>query len=209
MKKMAMAIVLAGVVVLSGLMASQNIQDESFQLVNELPQVDNYPHNATWSSFGNATNLITGTENQLQVANTGDPEAYFISERFNKSGNIEIERLIVDMRDFGESQTVDMYLQYYRDEMLISSQNVTIESGTRSYEINAPNTEYDAYSFSLFYNSVNSNENPEIYDLNVDYTLKEVLTDGFPIDLSDFIFLISLLFGTIIALVGVASGVNS
>lgn len=208
MKKMLLSVALAGFIVMSGITASQQLEGEFFDIVVPENNVDEYPNSSSWSSFGDTENFQTGTNYSLEVTDPNNETATFESDLFLKSDLIEIERLLVDVEDSGSQDRKEMFLNYYdQNGTVVDSQNVTLERGFRSYDVEDAETEYYGYSYIINVDTDSSVDgSPSIDSVSMDYTLYQELTDGIPIDLSQIILWLSIIMGMVIAFVGTISG---
>lgn len=208
MEKALLSVALAGFIVMSGITVSQQMDEEFFDIVVPENKLDLYPNGSSWSTFGNTENFQTGTNYTLEIVDSNEVTATFESDVFNKSDRILLERILVDVADAGTQERKLMYVQYHNEKgNIIDSQNITLERGYRSYEVDDPLNDYYGYSYRLVIDTGSSKDNtPIFHSVSFDYTLFNDITDGIPIDLSQIILWLSIIMGMVIAFVGMVSG---
>lgn len=212
MKKALLSIVIAGCLVMTGIIAQNSLDNNTFDLVVPDYQVDQYPNETAWSSFGNATNMDTATDFDLIVSDPNLETASFDSDTFNSSGRIELERILVDLTDTGSEESKEMFLRYHNENgVVFATQNITLEEGYNSYQVRSPESrDYYGYSYEINVDTGSTQDNSvQIHTVTIDKTVYESLTADVEFPINQLIFWICILFAIVISMAGVTSEVIS
>lgn len=129
----------------------------------------------------------------------------------NTNNQLRIERILVDTTDRGELQDKQMSITYYDEKTRpVYAQNITLNRGASTYNIEEPNTDYYGYDFSIYVEADgDSYSSPQINRVSFDKTVYESLVQDVEFPINQLIFWICILFAIVISMAGVTSEVIS